>query len=303
MSASVVEHAVSARDRRGWRNYLGLLKTRIAEMVVVATTIGYFAAAGNLRPVVTFLATMIGTGAIGLGAGVLNNWLEADIDGRMERTRNRPLPAGTIDRWAAATFGLLLVLVGAVVLALMVNWLAMGLGLLAAALYVGIYTPLKRHTWWNTPVGAIPGAIPPLIGWVAATGQLDPAAWTLFGLLFVWQHPHFYAIAWMCRDDYRRGGLRMLSGFDDNGAALVTHVVVTLMMLIPISLLPTVIGLSGWVFGIGVIVAGAWFSAVGLRFARRRQVSDARALLKSSVIYLPVVLVLFVLDSLLRVAA
>ena len=183
-----------------------------------------------------------------------------------------------------------------VLLVVRVNLLSGFLVLLAAFLYVLVYTPLKRLTWFNTSVGAIPGAIPPMVGWAAATGSLDAGAWVLFAILFLWQHPHFYAIAWMFKDDYQRGGFKMLPPHDPSGTRTFRHVMVHCVLLTAVSMLPTVLGLTGVVYVCGVLVIGLAFAAAGLVLARSGAMTDARRLLRASVIYLPVWLLLTVVD-------
>src|SRR5690606_435326 len=162
-------------------------------------------------------------------------YVEREVDALMDRTRNRPLPAGTIPPSAALALGIVLTLAGTVVLTFWVNGLTALLVFLTAIMYVAVYTPLKRYSWWNTPVGAIPGAMPPMVGWTAATGHIDPGAWILFLILFLWQHPHFYALAWMYRDDYARGGFKMLPVVDPDGKSTFRHSLVTVILLVPVS--------------------------------------------------------------------
>jgi protoheme IX farnesyltransferase len=214
----------------------------------------------------------------------------------MERTRGRALPAGAVPPFHALVYGTSLVLSGVLLLAVDVNLLAGFLVLLAAFLYVLVYTPMKRLTWFNTSVGAIPGAIPPMAGWAAATGALDAGAWVLFAILFLWQHPHFYAIAWMFREDYQRGGFKMLPPDDEHGARAFRHIRMHCMLLVAVSLLPTVLGLTGWTYTWGVLTLGLGFWYAGRALARTGTHRSARLLLRASVVYLPVWLVLTVAD-------
>ena len=213
-----------------------LVKERIVLMVVAATALGYGAADAAPPGGAVLALVLIGTALLAAGSGVLNNVLEHEVDARMERTRRRALPRGAVSRRAAAWFGALLLASGGLLL-----WRGGGLlpaliGALAALLYLLAYTPMKRLSWLNTPLGAIPGALPPLIGWAAAGGGLQAGAWVLFAVLFLWQHPHFYAIAWAYRDDYRRAGLKMASDIGAGGRFLATQVIAVLAALIPVSI-------------------------------------------------------------------
>jgi len=228
---------------------------------------------------------------------VLNNYLERDLDAKMARTRKRALPAGLIDPQRALIFGVGLVLTGVLFLAVAVNLLTGFLVLLAAFLYVLVYTPLKRITWWNTTFGAIPGAIPPMAGWTAATGQIGAGAWALFAILFAWQHPHFFAIAWMFRDDYRAAGFKMLPVVEPSGRRTVGLAIGFSLILIVVSLVPTLIGMAGWLYLVTTSLIGLLMLLAALSFARERSVGSARRLLKASVLYLPLLLLFILLDA------
>ncbi|HIG17048.1 MAG TPA: protoheme IX farnesyltransferase, partial [Candidatus Handelsmanbacteria bacterium] len=222
---------------------------------------------------------------------------ERDIDAVMRRTRDRPLPSGRVTPAAALSLGFLLILAGQVVLVLTVNLMTAWLALLTAFLYVVIYTPLKRTTWLNTSLGSIPGALPPVGGWAAATGHLDAGAWVLFAILFAWQHPHFYSIAWIFRDDYRRGGFKMLPVLEEDGRRTCRHILAFSVLLIAVSILPALLGSSGTVYLLGALVLGAGMLAAGVSLTISRSNVDARRLLRASVIYLPLLLILTVFDS------
>jgi protoheme IX farnesyltransferase len=266
-------------------------------MVLVTTTLGFFLGHNSLHPLPALLLTLLGVGCATGGAAILNNYLDRDVDAKMDRTRGRALPAGLINAATALGWGVSLVLIGVLLLARGVNLLTGFLVLLAAFLYVVVYTPLKRVTWLNTTFGAIPGAIPPLAGWVAATGRVDIGAWILFGILFVWQHPHFFAIAWMFREDYAKGGLKMLPVVEPSGRGTFRQTVLFCLLLLPVSLLPLTIGMAGRVYGIGAFVLGVALLAVGVGLARTQTVGAAHRLLKASVIYLPLLLLLIFLDA------
>jgi protoheme IX farnesyltransferase len=277
-------------------HYIALTKPRITNMVLVTTALGYYLGGRGWTGLPGLLVTLLGVAMGSGGAAVLNNYLERDFDARMDRTRNRALPSGAVPPLHALVLGTTLVIAGVMLLVSRVNLLTGFLVLLAAFLYVLVYTPLKRVTWFNTPVGAVPGAIPPMVGWAAAAGNLDAGAWVLFAILFLWQHPHFYAIAWMFKEDYRRGGFKMLPENDPTGARTFRHVMVHCALLIAVSVLPTVFGLTGVVYVGGVVAIGLAFAAAGLALARSGALPDARRLLRASVIYLPVWLLLTVVD-------
>ena len=231
------------------------------------------------------------------GAAMLNNYLERDSDANMSRTRGRALPAGLIEPARALIGGVGLILIGVLELVCAVNLLTAFLVLLAAFLYVLVYTPMKKITWLNTTVGALPGAIPPMAGWAATTGRIDPGAWVLFAILFAWQHPHFFAIAWMFRDDYRAAGFKMLPVVEPDGKRTFRQTIAYSSLLIGVSVLPTVLGLTGRFYFWGALAIGVGVLLIALEFTRNQGVADARRLLKASVLYLPVLLLLIVLDA------
>jgi protoheme IX farnesyltransferase len=278
--------------------YLELTKPRILAMVLVTTALGFLLGSGRSHAsMVLLLLTLLGVGCSTGGAAVLNNYLERDLDAKMTRTRNRALPAGLIEPHRALSFGVGLVLAGVLFLAVVVNLLTGFLVLLAAFLYVLVYTPLKRITWWNTTFGAIPGAIPPMAGWAAATGHISPGAWALFAILFAWQHPHFFAIAWMFRDDYRAAGFKMLPVVEPNGFRTVRLTLGFSLVLIGVSIIPTLIGMTGWLYFSGTLLIGLGMLLVALSFACEPSAANARRLLKSSVLYLPLLLALMMADA------
>ena len=228
---------------------------------------------------------------------MLNHYLERDVDGLMKRTRNRPLPTGRVKPGTALSMGFVLVLSGVFFLLFTAGLLTAFLALLSAFLYVVVYTPMKRQNWLNTSLGAVPGALPPVGGWTAATGAIDPGAVVLFLILFAWQHPHFYAIAWIFRDDYRRGGFKMLPVVEPDGNSTCWQVMGYLVLLLIFSVLPSFMGLTGPFYLVGAVVLGALFLASGLALSFSRSVTSARLLLKASVLYLPLLLVLSVVDA------
>lgn len=280
--------------------YIELTKPRIALMVVVTAAIGYFlstmhnASSGDMQQ---FLIAMLGIALAGGGASVLNQYLEQDVDAKMERTKNRPIPAGIISPSVALYLGVTMALSGCFLLLFYVNMLTAFLTLQSTFLYVLVYTPMKRLTWWNTSVGAIPGAMPPLMGWAAASNTLDVGAWILFAIMYIWQHPHFWAIAWMYRDDYERGGLKMLPVVHPDGKRMSRQVIGFCLLLIPVSLIPTFIDMSGWVYFTGALELGILFLAYGVKFVRDKNDDTARTLMRVSLIYLPLLLIIIAVDS------
>ena len=277
--------------------YWELAKPRILLMVLVTTSLGFFLGARGIDSVLHLCLTLLGVGCATGGAAMLNNYLERDLDAKMVRTRGRALPAGLVEPHRALTFGVGLVLFGVLLLAWKVNLLTGFLVLMAGFLYVLVYTPLKRITWLNTSFGAIPGAIPPMAGWVAATGRLDPGAWVLFAILFAWQHPHFYAIAWIFREDYRAAGFKMLPVVEPSGKRMFRQTIVFSILLLAVSLLPTVVGVTGKPYFCGALLGGVFILLVAIRFARERELADARRLLKATILYLPALLLLITLDA------
>lgn len=265
-------------------------------MILVTATLGYFLA--RIDPVnwTEFVLFLLGTALSCGGAGMLNNFLERDVDAKMKRTMKRPIPSGEVQAGDALGVGVFLVIVGTVLLVWQVNVLTGFLSLATTFLYVLVYTPLKRVTWLNTLVGAIPGAIPPLGGWAAATGTLSFEAWILFLILFAWQHPHFYAIAWMYKEDYEKGGFRMLPFFDPSGERMFRQIIWFSLLLLFVSLLPSFVGMSGTIYLICSFLSGIALLGVGVMLAESGTVADARRLLRASIIYLPCLLIFIVLD-------
>jgi len=277
--------------------YVELIKPRILLMVLVTTTFGFLLGGGSRDSVAFLFLTLLGVGSATGGAAVLNNYLERDFDARMIRTRKRALPARLIEPYRALMFGVSLVLFGVLLLVWAANLLTGFLVLLAAFLYVLVYTPLKRISWWNTTFGAIPGAIPPMAGWAAATGHVGVGAWALFAILFAWQHPHFFAIAWIFRDDYRAAGFKMLPSIEPSGVRTVRLTIGFSLILLVVSLVPTLIGMTGWIYFFVTSMLGLLMLVAALGFARNRNVATARGLLKASVLYLPLLLGSIVLDA------
>lgn len=272
---------------------LELAKPRITAMVVITTAAGYWLGATHAA-VLPFLFTLLATALIAAGAGCLNQVIEARTDAAMERTRNRPVASGRIGKPLATGFGLLLSVTGAVLLLFAANPLTSALGLLTLLLYTLVYTPMKRVSSLCTIVGAIPGAIPPMMGWTAATNNISVEAWILFGILFFWQMPHFLAIAWMYRDDYKRGEQPMLPVSDGGGSATARQILLYSLGLLPVSLLPGILGMAGPSYFDGAVLLGVVFLASAVHTAIQRSATAARILLRVSVLYLPLLLLLLV---------
>ena len=294
MSISVCQE-VSAPSRVS--AFVELTKPRILSLVLVTAAIGYFLGGKGIVSYRDLIVMLIGTALTCGGAGALNHYIERDIDVLMKRTKMRPIPSGVVTPAEAVAFGTLLVITGTVLLVWKINLITGFLALLTAFLYALVYTPLKRITWWNTFVGAIPGAIPPMGGWSAATGSVELGAWILFLILFIWQHPHFYSIAWMYKEDYERGGFKMLPVVEPDGRSTFRQIILYSVLLLPISVLPTVIGMSGPIYFWGTLLMGLWVLYVGIVLFRTHSVASARSLLRATVIYLPVLLLLIVTDK------
>ncbi len=278
--------------------YLELSKARLSALVVLTTAVGFIMGAPALTAGAwgRLLLTIAGTSLAAGGANALNQLLERRRDAMMLRTRGRPLPSGAMSPMHGLLFGLAAVYAGLAILGLAVSLGAMGLALATILIYILLYTPLKTRSTLNTLVGAVCGAIPPMIGWVAASGSLDRGAWILGGLLFVWQIPHFFALAWMYRVDYARGGFKMLPVMDPSGRLTGQVVVLMSLGLLPMGLAATLFGLAGWVYAVGSIALGTWLLVVGLRLYATRSDESARRLFIASIVYLPLLLGLMMLD-------
>jgi protoheme IX farnesyltransferase len=277
-------------------DYLILTKVRITALVLVTTAAGFLLASGARVDLALLAWTLLGTGLAASGAAALNQYLEREADSRMRRTAGRPIPAGRMTPARGLTVGIGLSVAGVAILVAFVNVLTGLLALATVLLYVGVYTPLKRMTPLNTIIGAIPGAIPPVMGWTAVTGEAGLPAWVLFAILFLWQLPHFLAIAWIFRDDYRLGGFPMLPVLDPDGEATGRQVALYCAALVPVSLIPTFLGLAGPIYFFGALLLGLAFLGAGLMMAVRRRGKEARRVLLASVTYLPLLLALLVAD-------
>jgi protoheme IX farnesyltransferase len=276
--------------------YFELTKPRITFLIVLTAAAGFClgSPAGiNYR---LMAISMLGIGLLASGVSTLNQYMERDLDALMRRTAMRPLPTGQLAPNEALLFGAALILLAEVYLALLVNPLSALLGLSVIFGYLLVYTPLKTRTTLSTAAGAFPGAVPPLIGWTAARGDMDVTAWVLFAILFLWQFPHFLAIAWMYREDYGRAGIRMLPVVEPDGRVTGQQIIAYTIMLLPVSLLPTLLGVTGRVYFYGALLLGLLFLASSVRAALSKSNQHARQLLLASVIYLPLLFGLMVLD-------
>jgi protoheme IX farnesyltransferase len=277
--------------------YFELTKPNITFLILISTALGYYLGANGIDIWSRFMITLIGTGLVSSGAGALNHFAEHETDLLMNRTQSRPIPTGFISSKNALNFGIGITLLGVSILFIFINDLTAILAIITTLLYLFIYTPLKKITWLNTSVGAIPGAIPPLGGWVAATGVLAPEAWILFAIMFFWQHPHFYAIAFMCKDDYERANFKMLPVLEVDGKRTNRQIIWHSLLLIPVSLVPSYIGLLGMTYFWGALVLGLTYFISGFPLVKNYSLENARLLLKVSIFYLPVLFILIILDK------
>jgi protoheme IX farnesyltransferase len=287
------------------RDYIELTKPRITWLILMSTGIGYFYGLKSAPTWLEFLRqvdfwsllhTIVGTALIASGTAALNQWYEREADCKMRRTSQRPLPAGRISAHGALAFGVALSVAGFLELWLGVNLLSGLVGAFTLASYLFIYTPLKQRTWWSTTIGAFPGAMPPVIGFAAAAGTLTRESWVLFAILFLWQFPHFYSIAWMYRDDYARAGIRMLPVVEPDGRSTARQIVLYGVALIPVSLVPAMLGMSGRIYLAGALLLGLAFLYSGIQVALDRNIRRAREVLLASVFYLPLIYGLMLID-------
>jgi protoheme IX farnesyltransferase len=287
----------------GWRgklaDYWTLTKPEVNSLVIASTLAGFYLGWQGATNYWMMFHTLAGTLLVASGTATLNQWMEREHDAHMRRTANRPLPAGRLSSTEAFWFGILLSVGGGLYLGLAVNLLASALALLTLASYLLLYTPLKRKTPYCTLVGAFPGAMPPLIGWAAARGSLSLEAWVLYAILFFWQFPHLLSIAWMYREDYARAGLLMLPQNDPQGRRAAQQILATSIILLPISLLPNLMGQVGWIYFAGALPLGLALLYYGALTAKVRSNVLARRLLLASVFYLPLIFGLMIVDKIL----
>jgi protoheme IX farnesyltransferase len=278
--------AAPARASIVW-DYLELTKPNVVWLILMSTIVAFYIGAPSQMPVLLLLHTAFATALLAGGTGALNQWWERESDARMRRTESRPLPAGRIGAGASLAFGLGMTAAGLAYMWTAVNSLSFWVGLATVASYVLLYTPLKRRSPLATFVGAFPGAAPLMLGWTAVRNDLGIEAWVLFSILFLWQFPHFYAIAWMYRDDYARAGIQMLPVVEPDGASTARQIVCYGFNLIPVSIAPWMLGMAGPVYAVAAVILGCGYLYYGVRAARRRDAAAARSLLLASVAYLP----------------
>lgn len=290
--------AISEPIMRSWPSVLAaLFKARLTSLVLVTTAVGFHFGAREGLWGMTFWHTLIGTGILAAGAAALNQYWERHADALMHRTADRPIPSGQMDPLVALSLGAALSIAGMLQLTFFVNPLTGVLGMVTLASYVFVYTPLKRVTSLNTLIGAVPGALPPLMGWTAATGELGAGGWALFTLLFFWQIPHFMAIAWIYREDYARGGFRMLPVIDPSGSRTGSTAIRHTVALLAFSLSPVALGLAGRWYAGAALVFGSAFLFFAIRFALFLHRESARSLFLASIVYLPLILGFLVADK------
>jgi protoheme IX farnesyltransferase len=283
--------------KRLFSDYVELTKPRVNLMVVLTTAVGFYLGAESVN-FLLLLNTLLGTALLASGTAVLNQFVERKADSQMARTASRPVPSGRISPSEALVFGMVLVSVGSFYLLFFSNYLTAILGWFTAAVYLSIYTPLKTRTPVCTLIGAVPGAVPPVMGWVAARGELTIEALLLFGILFCWQFPHFLAIAWMYREDYESGGFKMLPGGEASGDWTGRLILLFALFSLIVSLLPARFGVAGNIYLLGALALGVMFVTAGFRVLTSLSRPAARGLLRTSVLYLPLLLVLMAVDKL-----
>jgi protoheme IX farnesyltransferase len=300
MKAAIIEpDQTEVRSSRAGliRDLVELVKARLTLLVLLTTAVGFYLGAEGPVDFGALLHTVFGTAAAAAGAAALNQWWERNLDALMQRTRSRPVPAGRMRPRDAVILGSALSIFGVAYLAFVCNSLSAALAAITIIIYVFAYTPLKRVSTFNTALGAVPGALPPMIGWAAARGTLNAGAWSLFAILFFWQLPHFFAIAWMYRDDYARAGFQMISSDDPSGERSASQSVFFCMLLFVVAGLPAFLGIATVFYLLAELILGGVFVAVAMRFLKTRTVSDARRLFITSIIYLPLLLAALVLSK------
>jgi heme o synthase len=294
-SAEILSNA--AAEKSWTAVFSDLVKARLTTLVLLTTAVGFYIGEIGAINWFLFFNTLAATGLVAMGASALNQLLEREYDAKMRRTQDRPLPSGRLQPTTVAIFGGVSSVAGLVYLALAVNLLTSVLGAVTLVSYLFIYTPLKRVTWLNTAIGAIPGALPPLMGWTAARGELSGEGWALFAILAFWQLPHFFAIAWMYRDEYAKAGFVMLPNVDADGKRTGQQTVSHTFALLIASLCPFVFKMSGMIYLVGAIILGAGFLFCAIQFSRQLTLARARQLFLASIIYLPLLLALMVWDK------
>ena len=278
-------------------DFLVLTKPKITSLVLFTTFVGFYTGIDGVIPAWHLFHTLIGTALAAGGAGAFNMYIERQLDVFMKRTASRPLAAGRLQPGPALLFALTVSITGFVYLYILVNHLTSLLSAVIFAGYLFLYTPLKTRTWFSTFIGAVPGALPVVLGWAAANNGLSVSAWVLFAIVFLWQMPHFYAIGWMHRKDYERAGFSLLPVVDCSGQRIRRQALIFITLLIPASLLPYFSGIAGTVYLAGAVILGVSFFVFGFHFARSLTHASARILFIFSVLYLPVLLILLIVDK------
>ena len=276
--------------------FIELTKPRITLLILISTALGYYLAESAMINYLNFFYTILGTAILSGGAGTINHCIERDLDMLMDRTKSRPIPTGLISIKNALNFGLAQSIIGFAILWVFVNQLTAILGLATILLYLFVYTPLKKITWLNTTIGAIPGAMPALGGWAASANELSPNAWILFAILFLWQHPHFYAIAIMCKDDYERAGFKMLPVIEKENHRTNRQIIWHAFLLIPVSLYFVVTGALGIFYFGGALLLGIVYLISSIPLLKESSIKNAKLLLRTSVAYLPLLLIIILID-------
>jgi protoheme IX farnesyltransferase len=289
--------SAAALDKSWTAVFADLIKARLTLLVLLTTCVGFYLGERGAVDGLLMFHALLGTALVAAGAAALNQLLERDYDARMRRTAGRPLPSGRLQPATVAIFGGVCTVAGLIYLAVLVNLLTSVLGAVTSISYLFIYTPLKRVSWVNTLVGAIPGALPPLMGWTAARNELNGEGWTLFAILAFWQIPHFMAIAWLYREDYAKAGFVMLPNVDADGTRTAYHAVGNTLALLLASLCPFLLGLNGAFYASVAVAAGAAYCAFAVRFARQLTARRARQLFLASILYLPFLLLAMVCDK------
>ncbi len=298
MKTAALENANLAPSRNRFVADLAeLVKARLTLLVLVTTAVGFYLGSESPINYMALFHVVFGTAAAAAGAAALNQWWERGADALMRRTRMRPIPAGRMQAPQALALGVVLSIFGVGYLAIVCNGLSAALAAITIAIYIFAYTPLKHASTANTAVGAIPGAIPPMIGWAAAQGNIGAGAWSLFAIVFLWQLPHFFAIAWMYREDYSRAGFRMISSDDLSGERSASQSVFFCILLLVIAGLPAFLGIASFVYLAIELLLGGLFIGVAMRFLRMRTPGAARSLFIASIVYLPLLLGALVLTK------
>jgi protoheme IX farnesyltransferase len=295
-NSTVIETTEQLRWHARFGDFLELTKPRLTMLSVLTTLAGFYVGTTGHLELPLLLHTLIGTFMVGGACGALNMYIEREHDAKMRRTMNRPIPSGKVTPSEAMAFGIALGIIGIGYLAIAVNVLTALLAVLTLTTYLFWYTPMKRRSTLNTVIGGIPGALPPVMGWVAVRGSLGPEALALFGVLFFWQMPHFLALAWMYRNDYERAGYKMLPGVDETGGVTFRQILLYTSALLPVSLVPTITGVAGAVYFFGALILGVIFLVQGIILARSHKNAHARMLFHYSLLYLPILLLVMALD-------